>query len=206
MSESFVCAERDPREAYRLLIGLIGPRPIGWISTISKAGVSNLAPYSFFNMFSMNPPILGFSAALNREASGKDSFRNVQETACFVHHVVTEDVIEVMNQSSAEYPPDVSEIEALGLTAVASDLVEAPRIQEAAVAIECRLFKTVSLGNQPGNGQLVLGEVLKIHFQRKEILGEDGLVREDQLRLLSRLGKTNYMRFGEVFAVPRPTV
>jgi flavin reductase (DIM6/NTAB) family NADH-FMN oxidoreductase RutF len=204
--KEFVCSENDPREAYRLLIGIIGPRPIGWISTISKEGIPNLAPYSFFNMFSMNPPVLGFSAALNREAKDKDSLRNVRETECFVHHLVTEDLCEKMNQSSAEYPAGISEFEKVGLTPIPSDLVLAPRVLEAAISVECRLQQIVSLGNKPGNGQLALGEVLKIHFHRPDLLGPDQLLDETKVSYISRLGKTNYMKAGEIFSSPRPVL
>lgn len=204
MKSPFVCANEDPRAGYRLMIGLIGPRPIGWISTVSSEGIYNLAPYSFFNMFSMNPPVIGFSASLNREGVEKDSLKNVMQTKCFVHHVVTEDLCEKMNACSEEFPYGVSEFEKVGLTPISSDEVKAPRVKEAAVAMECKLIDIVSLGKLPGNGQLVLGEVRRIHIQRPEILGEDGLVREDRLPLVSRLGKTNYMRFGEVFSTPRP--
>lgn len=202
--ESIVCSERDPRDIYRILIGCIGPRPIGWISTISKEGKFNLAPYSFFNMFSMNPAIIGFSAAIKRDMTHKDSLRNAKETQCFVHNVVTQDLIEPMNSSSEEFPHGVSEFEKVGLTPLASLKVKAPRVKEAALSLECQVTNIVSLGEAAGNGQLVLGEVVMIHIHRPEILADDHFIDSRKLELVSRIGRTDYMGFGEVITMKRP--
>lgn len=198
--------EKEAREIYKLMIGLIGPRPIGWISTISKEGKSNLAPYSFFNMFSMNPAVLGFSPALNRSLKEKDSLRNVKETQCFVHNIVTKDLVEPMNESSAEWPHGVSEFEKVGLTEEASEIVAAARVKEAAMNVECELLQVVSFGSEAGNGQLVLGKVVAIHINRPELLAEDGYVKSESLELIGRLGRTDYMNFGQPFSLPRPKV
>lgn len=194
---------KEAREIYKLMIGLIGPRPIGWISSVSKEGKQNLAPYSFFNMFSMNPAVVAFAAALNRSGYPKDSYTNAVESGCFVHNVVTEDLVEPMNASSADWERGVSEFEKVGLTSTQSKIVKAPRVKEAAVNLECEVIQTLSLGNEPGNGQMCFGKVVGIHINR-EIFAEDDLVDENKLALLSRLGRTNYMKFGEVFSLPRP--
>lgn len=205
MAEQLIkCSEKDPRDIYKLLIGCVGPRPIGWISTISASGVPNLAPFSFFNMFSMNPAVLGFSAALRRDASPKDSLINVKETQCFVHNVVTKDLLEPMNASSEEFPHGISEFEKVGLTAAKSELIPAPRVQEAAINIECKLIDIVSFGSRAGNGQLVLGEVVLIHINHPEVLAPDGFIDSSKLYLLGRLGRTEYMDYGKAFSKPRP--
>ena len=186
------------------MTGLIGPRPIGWISTISSEGVANLAPYSFFNMVSNNPAVLAYSPALSRDLKRKDSLLNAQETGGFVHNVVTSELAEKMVATSFEYERDVSEFEKAGLTAIPSTNVKAPRVKEAVVNIECQFMQVVSFGDQATNGQLVLGEVVAIHINDESILSEDGLVATERLNLLSRLGRADYSKQGELLSIPRP--
>lgn len=199
----------DPSEVsfvdiYKLMIGLIGPRPIGWISTVSKEGKPNLAPYSFFNMVSNNPPILAYSPALSRDRKRKDSLVNAKETKCFVHNLVTPDLVKPMVQSSFEYERGESEFEKVGLTPIDSNKVKAPRVKEAAVNIECQLMQVISFGDQPTNGQLVLGEVVAIHINDESILAEDGFVKTDKLTLVGRLGRGDYTQTKDLLTIPRP--
>jgi flavin reductase (DIM6/NTAB) family NADH-FMN oxidoreductase RutF len=198
------CSKLSEREVYKLLISCIGPRPIGWISTYSHSGVANLAPYSFFNMLSMNPAILAFSAALKEDGAKKDSLRNAEASGAFIHNVVTQDLVEPMNQSSAEYASDLSEFDQIGLTAVPGNFVRAPRVKEAKISCECELIQVVSLGEKAGNGQLVLGRVVGIHVNDESLLTERGDFEASRLPLISRLGRLNYMGPGEIFSKPRP--
>ena len=150
---------------------IVGPRPIGWISTQSKAGVVNLAPYSFFNAFNYVPPIIGFSSV-----GYKDTVRNVEETGEFVWNLVTFDLLQQMNQSCFSYPPEVSEFDAAGLTKARSSLVIPPRVAEAKVAFECKCTDILQLKGISGEKVptwLVLGEVVEIHIS--QALLKDGI-------------------------------
>jgi flavin reductase (DIM6/NTAB) family NADH-FMN oxidoreductase RutF len=192
----------SPPEVFKLMVGFIGPRPIGWISTISSEGLPNLAPYSFFNMVGNNPPTLLYSPALSRDGRRKDSLLNAEATKCFVHNVVTKQVAEKMNETAIEYPHGVSEFEKAGLTALPSLKVKAPRLGEAAINVECELLQVISLGDQPGNGQLVLGRAVFIHINDRSILDEKGLIDSSRLALIGRLGKNDYLDFVQTFSMP----
>lgn len=193
-----------PGEIYKLLVGMIVPRPIGWISTVSESGIPNLAPYSFFNMVSSNPPIIGFSASITRDGRRKDSLINAEITKCFVHNVVTKNLAEKMNQTSQDFPYGVNEFEKVGLTALPSSRVKAVRVKEAAINLECEVRQIISFGDQPGNGQLVLGEVVAIHVNDESVLGPDGAVLSERLHAISRLGRADYLDFGKIFSLDRP--
>ena len=141
---------------------IIGPRPIGWISSKSAAGLLNLAPYSFFNAFNYTPLLIGFSSV-----GYKDTVRNIEETGEFVWNLVTRDLAEAMNQSSASVPPEIDEFELAGLTPQASRMVGVPRVAETPVAFECRLSQLLQLRGADGtavNSWLVLGEVVGVHI------------------------------------------
>lgn len=198
----FDTTQMAPPEVFKLMLGFIGPRPIGWISTISKEGIYNLAPFSFFNMLGNNPAVLAFSPAIGRDGRRKDSLLNVIETKCFVHNVVTRDVADIMNRTSEEFPHGVSEFEKVGLTALASTKVAAPRVKEAAINVECKLQQIVSLGDKPGNGQVVFGEVVAIHINDDHVLDDKGLIDSSKLPLLSRLGKNEYLDFTKTLELP----
>jgi len=203
MSEKFLeVSKMPPAEVFKLMLGFIGPRPIGWISTISKEGIFNLAPFSFFNMLGNNPPVLAFSPAISRDGKRKDSLINVQETKCFVHNVVTKDIAEVMNRTSEEFPRGVSEFEKVGLTSLPCKFIKAPRLKEAVINVECELNQIISLGDKPGNGQIVLGNVLAIHINDESVLDDKGLIDSKKLPLISRLGKNEYLDFLQTFELP----
>ena len=150
---------------------IVGPRPIGWISTQSNAGVVNLAPYSFFNAFNYVPPIIGFSSV-----GYKDTLRNIEETGEFVWNLATFDLVEAMNQSCAPYPAEVSEFDATGLEQANSTLVTPPRVAKAKVAFECKCTDIVQLKGISGEKVqtwLVLGEVIEIHIDKAML--KDGI-------------------------------
>jgi flavin reductase (DIM6/NTAB) family NADH-FMN oxidoreductase RutF len=163
----------EPRNGHGLphdpFNAIVGPRPIGWISTQSKAGINNLAPYSFFNAFNYTPPIVGFCSI-----GHKDSVRNVQETGEFAWNLVTRPLAEAMNQSCAAVAPEVSEFDLAGLTPVASRLIAAPRVQESPVSFECRVTQIVQLQGADGvqvPSWLVLGEVVAVHIAQHLLVG-----------------------------------
>jgi len=156
----------EPKDGHRLphdpFNAIVGPRPIGWISSRSAAGALNLAPYSFFNAFNYTPPIVGF-ASLGR----KDTLRNIEETGEFVWNLATRPLAEAMNQTSAAVPPEVSEFGLAGLTPQASRIVAVPRVQESPVAFECRRTQILQLEDTSGGALptwLVLGEVVAVHI------------------------------------------
>jgi len=182
---------------------IVGPRPIGWISTQSKAGVANLAPYSFFNAFNYVPPIIGFSSV-----GYKDTVRNIEETGEFVWNLVTKDLAEAMNASSAVYPPETSEFDALNLEKAASTLVAPPRVAKAKVAFECQCTEIIQLKGVSGEKVetwLVLGEVVNIHIDQS-LLQDDIYDTAKAGHILRAGGRGDYFTVGQeqLFELLRP--
>ena len=158
----------EPRDGHRLphdpFNAIVGPRPIGWISTRNKAGALNLAPYSFFNAFNYTPPIVGFASI-----GYKDTLRNIEETGEFVWNLVTRPLAEAMNQTCAAVPPEVNEFELAGLTPAPSRLIAVPRVLQSPVSFECRRTQVVQLQGADGAQVptwLVLGEVVAVHIDK----------------------------------------
>ena len=191
-----------PYQRYRLLTSLIIPRPIGWISTQSADGIANLAPFSFFNAISASPPLV--AVAINpRRGEPKDTLRNIRETGAFCVNVVSTELLEVMNATSAEVSPQVDEFVLSGLTAVAGSEVGAPRVQEAPASLECLLFREVDLGE--GAGDLIIGEVKAIHLSpRLTVDPESWAVEPKSLAAVGRLGGNDYSLLAEIRTLPRP--
>lgn len=184
------------------LKALVSPRPIGWISTISKSGVPNLAPYSFFNLLADKPPILSFSST-----GWKHSVANIADTGEFVHNVVPRHLLADMNMTSANFGVTESEFDKTGLEGLPSDLVKPLRVAKAPASLECKLIEIKELHDAGGAGTgnyLVLGEVVRVHIDRAIL--RDGLVDEENLALLGRLGYFNYAAVADVFVQPRPNV
>ena len=182
---------------------IVGPRAIGWISTKSRAGVCNLAPYSFFNAFNYVPPIIGFSSI-----GYKDTVRNVQETGEFVWNLVTLDLVEAMNQTCAPYPPEVSEFEMAGLTQMDSTIVAPPRVAESKVSFECKATQIIQLETISGSkveSWLVLGEVVQIHIDQNCL--KDGIYQTAEVGHVLRAGGAgDYFSIGpeQLFKLNRP--
>jgi len=182
---------------------IVGPRAIGWISTKSRAGVCNLAPYSFFNAFNYVPPIIGFSSI-----GYKDTVRNVQETGEFVWNLVTLDLVEAMNQTCAPYPPEVSEFEMAGLTQMDSTIVAPPRVAESKVSFECKATQIIQLETISGSkveSWLVLGEVVQIHIDQTCL--KDGVYQTAEVGHVLRAGGAgDYFSIGpeQLFKLNRP--
>ena len=193
----------DPSNFYKLMIGAIVPRPIAFVSTISREGILNLAPFSFFTAISANPPVICF-CPMRREAADprKDTLRNISITREFVVNVVSEEFAQQMNITSGEYPPEVDEFEAAGLTPIPSELVKAPRVAEAHVHMECRLYMWMEIGDLPFSGNIVLGEILRFHVDDRYV--ENFKIDPDKLRAIGRMGGTAYTRTLDRFDMQRP--
>jgi len=183
----------------------VAPRPIAFASTVDANGKPNLSPFSFFNVFSANPPILVFSPARRvRDNSVKHTLRNVEATKEVVINVVNYDIVQQASLSSTEYGEGVNEFLKSGLTAVASDLVKPYRVAESPVQFECKVNEIISLGENGGAGNLVICEVVKIHISEK-VLDENGLIDQHKIDLVSRLGGNWYSRANAgLFEVPKP--
>ncbi len=189
----------------KLLVGVILPRPIAFVSTIGLDGVANLAPFSFFTAVCPKPPVVCFCNSIRvRDGSKKDTLRNVEDTGEFVINVVSEDFAQQMVACSGDYPPDVSEFDVSGLTPIPSDLVKPPRVKESRVQMECRLLQVVTVSTEPGGGSLVMGEVLRFHVDDGVI--DQGRVDPDKLRPIGRMGGTDYVRTTDRFSMVRPKV
>lgn len=189
----------DPKELtipllHQYLLGSIGPRPIAFASTIDKDGNRNLAPFSFFNVFSANPPILIFSPARSgRTNTTKDTHNNVKEVAEVVINVVTYDIVHQMSLASSPFEAGVDEFEKAGFTPVASDTIRPFRVKESPVQMECKVLEVKELGQNGGAGNLVICEVLKIHIS-ESVLDEKGMIDQEKIDLVSRMGGNWYCR------------
>lgn len=180
-----------------LMNALVVPHPIAWVSTVNAAGVANIAPHSYFTVISANPPVVCFSS------SGiKDTLLNVRHTGDFVVNIVSEDLVEQMNFTSADFPPGESEFLAAGLTPMASDLVTAPRLAEAPASLECTLIQELNL--EATTNYVVFGRVVRIHVANR-IIGENGRVDPALLRPVGRLAGAQYSWTHEIVNIPRPT-
>jgi len=186
---------------YHLVTSTVIPRPIGWASTVNKSGARNLAPFSFFNAVSGDPPILMISVG-QREGRAKDTLGNITETGEFVLNIVSEAVAQQMNLTSGNYLPDVDEFALSGLTPLRSVKVKAPRVAEASVSMECVLTQTVPLPRSEYT--VILGEVVYFHID-DAILDERGRVDPLKLAPVARLGGSSwYATPGRIFEMKRP--
>ena len=191
---------------HRYLLGAIGPRPIAFASTIDTDGVPNLAPFSFFNAFSANPPILVFSPARSgRTNTTKDTYNNVKKVPEVVINVVNYELVHQMSLTSSPYPSNTDEFIKSGLTPVTSDLIKPFRIKESPVQFECRVNQVIELGDKGGAGNLIICEVLKIHIS-EDVLDEKDMIDQHKIDLVSRMGGNWYCRADEssMFEIPKP--
>ena len=182
---------------YHFMIGVVVPRPIAFVSTVSKDGAFNVAPFSYFHAITNRPPLVGVS--INRRAGDpKDTARNIQETGDFVVNVVSEALLERAVRASGDWPKDVDEFELTGLTPVKSDLVRSPRVGESPVSLECRLHRVIELGD----AHFTVGEIVLAHVA-DEVL-TDGRVDVAKLRPAGRLGGDGYSIVRDVAYHARP--
>lgn len=197
--------EIAPAKLQGYLQGAIAPRPIAFASTIDENGTPNLSPFSFFNVFSSNPPILVFSPARRvRNNTVKHTLVNSENTREVVINVVNYDIVQQMSLSSTEYPDGVNEFEKAGLTMLKSDLVKPFRVAESPVQFECKVNDVVALGDQGGAGNLVICEVVKIHIN-EAVLDENGVIDQHKVDLVARCGGNWYSRANQgLFEVEKP--
>jgi len=202
---SILPEEVSTGELHGYLLGAIGPRPIAFASTIDEDGRPNLSPFSFFNVFSANPPILIFSPARRvRDNTTKHTLENVLKTKEVVINIVNFDIVQQMSLSSTEYSQGVNEFEKSGLTMLKSDLVRPFRVAESPVHFECRVTKVEALGQNGGAGNLVFSEVVKLHVD-KSILLDDGSIDQNKIDQVARMGGNTYTRANQgLFEVPKP--
>jgi len=195
-----------PAEAYALLTGCVVPRPIAFVSSLSKAGIPNLAPFSFFNAGGAHPPSVAFMPVTGGGNRDKDTLQNVRETGEYVIHVVPWALREKMNQASADYPPEVDEFVEAGFTKVPSVRVKPWRAAECPIALECKLFRIVEHGEGPYHANYVIGEVVYFHIAESVLTG--GRVDFAKLDVIARLGGPSYARVTapSIFGMPRPVL
>lgn len=200
----------DPKEVstgkcHQYLLGAVGPRPIAFASTMDKNGRPNLSPFSFFNVFSANPPILVFSPARRgRDNTVKHTYLNAKATKEVVINIVNYKIVQQMSLASSEYAEGVNEFEKAGFTMLKSDLVKPFRVAESPVQFECKINDIIELGEDGGAGNLVICEVLKMHFD-EEILGDDGFIDQFKIDQVARMGGNWYSRANMgMFEVPKP--
>jgi flavin reductase (DIM6/NTAB) family NADH-FMN oxidoreductase RutF len=194
---SIAAENLSPPDAYRLLVGIVVPRPIAWITTLNEQGSINLAPFSCYTFVSSDPPMVAVSCG-QREGVAKDTTRNAVRSRELVVNVVSEDLVEPMHMSSAEHPPGASEPQLLGIPLAPSLTVQPPRVAASPIALECRLDRIVELGRR--KTQLVIAEVML--FRISPAVYGDGKVDFNKLRPLARLGGVNYAQLGRIVAMP----
>ena len=184
--------DNDIRTIYHLMISGIAPRPIALVGSIDKNGIANLAPFSFFNAFGANPPILGFSPALSgRTGLPKDTLLNIKDTQEFTVSIVNSNIVEQISLSSCEFERDVDEFDKTGLTKFKSQFINPFGVNESNFIMECKLYDIIELGNKPASGNLILGEVLAFHVN-DNILNNNNKVDPHKLDPIARNGGSWY--------------
>ena len=203
-------SELSHKDLYGLLLNSVAPRPIAWVSTVSASGQLNLAPFSFFNVVSVNPPLLGFSPGSRPSRQDKsygetkDTLQNIRETEEFVVNIVTYELAEAMNLTSGEYDASVNEFEVAKLTPEVSAFVRPPRVAESPVSFECKLYQILDFSPAPTGGSLVIGEIVSIHIKDANL--KDGRLDRNSLDLIGRMGGLQYTRTTQRFEMVRPRV
>jgi flavin reductase (DIM6/NTAB) family NADH-FMN oxidoreductase RutF len=196
-------AQTPALDIYRLLISVVTPRPIAWVTTIDSEGRVNLAPFSFFNTFGADPPVVVIAPNRKRDGSKKDTLNNVETTREFVVNAAVAEFAEQVNLSSKELPPGESEVELTGLSVVPSTKVKAPRLAESPINMECRLRQVVRIGDSPLSANLVIGEIVMFHIADR-ILDAQGKIDPRKVRTIARLGGDYYCHTSDLFEMKRP--
>jgi flavin reductase (DIM6/NTAB) family NADH-FMN oxidoreductase RutF len=189
-------------KAYHWMTTTILPRPIAWVSTVSPDGAVNLAPFSFFQAITANPPTLMFSPANNRAGEKKDTVRNIELVPEFVVSLVPQHLAEVMNSTASLLPYGASEFEHFGIAAAPSTRVRPPRVAASPVAFECTLNQIVHIGSGPLAANVIFGRIVAAHV-RDDVIGADGLPDPEKLDLVGRLGREAYATTRETFSIKR---
>lgn len=196
-------ADQSERDNYKLMIGSIIPRPIAFVTTLSSSGILNAAPYSYFNIVTANPPMISISVQ-RRNGERKDTARNAVERGEFVVHISDHSIITQINETAANLPPEESEVALTELTAIASENVAVPGIEEAKVRMECVLEQAIPLGGEEGSPacDLLIGRI--VYFHMDEAIYNQGYIDHGKLDPISRLAGNTYSRLGEIFEIERP--
>jgi flavin reductase (DIM6/NTAB) family NADH-FMN oxidoreductase RutF len=192
-----------PRDAYTWMVHAVTPRPIAWVSTISAAGKTNLAPFSYFQAVCSKPPMLMFCGAIDRTGKKKDSVINAAEVPEFVVNIVSYALVEPMNATAAPLPHGESEFEKFGIATAPSLKVRPPRVAAAPVAFECKMDRILELGDGPQGSNIVFGRIVQAHVA-DNILGADGQIDPRKLDSIGRMGGNDYVRTTELFSLVRP--
>jgi flavin reductase (DIM6/NTAB) family NADH-FMN oxidoreductase RutF len=193
----------DVVAVYRALVSAVTPRPIAWVTTLDDKDRVNLAPFSFFNAFGANPPVVVFSPTLRRDGSKKDTLLNLESVPEFVLNAAVNDLAAQVNATSAELPRGQSEAAHAGLTLSPSAKVRPPRVAESPVHLECRVRQIIPIGEGAIAANLVIGEVLLIHIKDR-VLDAKGQIDPRKLRTIARLGGNSYCRTTDLFEMERP--
>lgn len=196
-------AEASVVDAYHMLVGIVTPRPIAWVTTLSSVGVVNLAPFSFFNVFGANPPVVVFSPTRRRDGGKKDTLINVELHREFVVNIATASLAEAVNLTSKELPPDESEIQLAQIHTLPSICISPPRIQESPAHLECVVRDILPIGDGPIAASLVIGEVVMIHIA-DDMLNEYGKPDPRKLNTVARLGEDYWCHTSNLFQQKRP--
>jgi flavin reductase (DIM6/NTAB) family NADH-FMN oxidoreductase RutF len=204
---SFDPARHPQRQVYKLMTGIIVPRPVALVSTIDPDGIANLAPFSFFAGVGSAPPTVLFCPALRPDADGqggqrKDTLRNVEATREFVVNVVSQAISMQANATAAEVAPEVDEFKLSGLTPLPSEVVKPPRVAESPAQMECRLMQVIYTGDKPASGVIVLGEVVRFHV--REDLVDDFRVDPEGLDAVGRMAGNTWVRTRDRIELVRP--
>lgn len=200
----FDTAQTSPRDNYQLLTGAVVPRPIAWVSTLSEHGVANLAPYSFFTVASCKPPVLCVVQVNPRNRTEKDTLANLQATRECVVNIVSHVLVDAMNTSCADYPPEVDEFAKAGLEKSLSKAVAAPGVQDALVRFECNLREVKLVGDGPMGGSMMLLDVLGVEVNEAAMRG--GLIANDLLDAVGKLTGDGYCTTRSHFELERPKI
>jgi flavin reductase (DIM6/NTAB) family NADH-FMN oxidoreductase RutF len=196
----FDTATLNADEAFRLLSGAVVPRPVAWLTTLNENGSVNLAPFSFFNAVSSEPPMIVVSIEDRAPGVDKDSLANIKRTASFVHHVVTEELLEATVTSAIEFPSEISEVEITGLTLTESTHSPVPRLLEAAVSMECELETLLRVGR---SATLVIAKVICFHVQDE--LYKNGRVDGAKLQAVGRMSGSDFVKTRDLVSLPTPS-
>ncbi|MGE4500715.1 MAG: flavin reductase family protein [Hydrogenovibrio sp.] len=192
----------EPLQTYKMLVGGIIPRPIAWVSTLSAQGTDNIAPYSFFSVASVTPPVLTITHVMPQTQQEKDTLRNLKETGDAVVNIVSAEMADKMNASAAVQPNNVSEFTTADIPACNSEKVRAKSVATAPVRYECKLRELLPISDQPTGGTLILLDVVNIFID--DDIVQDGMIQADQLDAIGKLGGDLYSTTRDRFALERP--
>jgi flavin reductase (DIM6/NTAB) family NADH-FMN oxidoreductase RutF len=185
-------SELDPEQAYKLLTGVVVPRPIAWVTTRNQTGLINLAPFSCFTFVSNKPPMIGINVG-RKNGLEKDTGRNIHTSKDFVVNIADDSLVDLVHESAIEFPPEISEVDILGMETIASDRITTPRLAISPISLECRFHSATPFGDT--GSEFIVGEILVFHIRAD--LMEEGKIDTAKLRPLARMGGPVYASIGQ---------